>query len=41
LKIWAKKWVIIVKKLKLEWKKELTANEFVNGYRDFIWSKLD
>ena len=41
LKIWAKKWVIIVKKLKPEWKKELTANEFVNGYRDFIWSKLD
>jgi len=41
LKIWTKKWTIIVKKLKPEWKKELTAGEFANGYKDFIWSKLD
>ena len=40
LKIWTKKWIIVVKKLKPEWKKELTASEFVNGYNDFVWTKL-
>jgi len=36
LKIRTKKGDIWVKKLKLEWKKEMTAEEFLNGHKEFI-----
>ncbi len=41
LKIWTKKWNIIVKKVKLEWKKEMTASEFINWYKGFLWTILE
>ena len=41
LKIWTPKWSIIVKKLQIEWKKVMDAKEFVNWYKDFVWTVLD
>ena len=37
LKIWTPQGVVIVKKLKPEWKKELTAQEFYNGFKNLLW----
>jgi len=36
LKTKTKKWDLIINKIKPEWKKELTAWEFINGYKDII-----
>ncbi len=37
-KIWVltKKWIVIIKKLKLEWKKEMDINTFINWNKDFL-----
>ena len=34
------KWNIILKKVKLEWKKELNIEDFLNGHKEFLGSKL-
>lgn len=36
--IWiiCKKWVLILNKVKLEWKKEVWINDFINGNKDFL-----
>ena len=41
VKIACKKWNIIVNKLKLEWKKELDIDSFINGHSDFLSTVLD
>jgi len=33
-------WNIILKKVKLEWKKEINIKEFINGHNNFVGSKL-
>ncbi|EKE25992.1 MAG: hypothetical protein ACD_4C00481G0007, partial [uncultured bacterium (gcode 4)] len=42
-KIWITCWdwsMLILKKVKLEWKKSQDIKDFINGYKDFIWYKL-
>ncbi len=36
IKVYTKDWAVIINKLKLEWKKEMTAEEFINWYKDFL-----
>lgn len=40
--IWivCKNWVLILKTIKLEWKKSQEIKDFLNGYREFIWTVL-
>ena len=40
IKIACKNWNIILKRVKLEWKKELAIQDFINGHKEFLWSKL-
>ena len=38
MEIWVlcKKWTLILKKVKLEWKKETNIKDFINGNKDFL-----
>lgn len=38
IKCW--KWNLIIKEIKLEWKKSMKINDFINWYKDFVWSVL-
>ena len=35
-----KQWWLQLKEVKLEWKKQQNIKDFVNGYKDFVWSNL-
>ena len=41
IKVKSKRWSIVVKKVKLEWKKEMNIKDFINWYKDFVWSRLN
>jgi len=39
VKCW--KWAIELKKVKIEWKKEMFINDFINWYKDFLYTVLN